>query len=565
MVCYSMRRLTFLLGLALLPAALPGQTPPESPIPPDEQIRKILADRIDRDHRSVGIVVGVIDSRGRRVIAHGAFAKGDTRPLNGDTVFEIGSVTKVFTSLLLMDMVQKGEVSLDDPVSKYLPAEVKMPERGGKKITLRDLSTQSSGLPRMPNNFQPKDATNPYADYSVEQMYQFLAGHELRRDIGAEFEYSNLGVGLLGHALSRRAGMSYEELVKARIAGPLGMKNTVVTLTPELKARFATGHSATLSPVAAWDIPTLAGAGALRSTANDMLMFLAANLGYTKTPLSEPMAAEVSVRRPAGGGMEIAYGWLVQTKDGKSIIWHNGGTGGYRTFVGFDPKARAGVVVLSNTSTPEGADDIGRHLLNRAYDVMDFRERTAIKVDPKVFDGLTGRYELTPGFVLTIRREGDELYAQATGQGRFELFAESQKVYFAKVTPLQITFDTDAAGKATSLTLRQGGMDRVAKRIGDPEAPPKEVVVAPEILERYTGSYQVTPSMVLVVTREGGRLFTQATGQGKVEVFPTSEKEFFLKVVDAQLTFQADGAGKASAVVLHQGGADLTCKRIAEK
>jgi D-alanyl-D-alanine-carboxypeptidase/D-alanyl-D-alanine-endopeptidase len=136
--------------------------------------------------------------------------------MDGDTVFEIGSVTKVFTSLLLMDMVRKGEVSPGDPIAKFLPPEVKMPERGGKKITLRDLSTQYSGLPRMPNNFAPKDAANPYADYSVEQMCQFLSGYELKRDIGAEFEYSNLAVGVLRHALSRRAGMSYEALAKAR-------------------------------------------------------------------------------------------------------------------------------------------------------------------------------------------------------------------------------------------------------------------------------------------------------------------------------------------------------------
>jgi CubicO group peptidase (beta-lactamase class C family) len=463
-----------------------------------------------------------------------------------------------------MDMVRKGEVALDDPVSKFLPAEVKMPERGGRKITLRDLSTQSSGLPRMPNNFTPKDASNPYADYSVEQMYQFLSGHELRRDIGAEFEYSNLGVGLLGHALTRRAGMSYERLAKARIIDPLGMKSTAITLTPELKARFATGHSVQLNPVSAWDIPTLAGAGALRSTANDMLMFLAANLGYTKTPLAQAMEDEVSVRRPAGAGMEIAYGWLIMTKNGKSIIWHNGGTGGYRTFVGFDPKARAGVVVLSNASTPEGGDDIGRHLLDQSYGLTSFQERTAVKVDPKVFGGLSGQYELAPGFVLTVNSDGEHLYAQASGQGRFELFPEAEKRYFAKVGDILITFRDGTDGKASSLTLRQSGTDREGKRIGDAPPPPRETAVAPEILERYVGSYQVNPNMVLVVTREGGRLFTQATGQSKVEVFASTEKDFFLKAFDGRLTFKTDG-GKAAAVVLHQGAMDIECKRIEGK
>ena len=130
-------------------------------------------------------------------------------------------MTKVFTSLLLMDMTRHGEIALTDPVSKYLPASVKVPERNNRKITLADLSTQSSGLPRMPTNFAPKDQMNPYADYSVQQMYDFLSGYQLTRDIGSQYEYSNLGVGLLGHVLSLRAGTSYEALVRSRICDPL--------------------------------------------------------------------------------------------------------------------------------------------------------------------------------------------------------------------------------------------------------------------------------------------------------------------------------------------------------
>jgi CubicO group peptidase (beta-lactamase class C family) len=243
-------------------------------------------------------------------------------------------MTKVFTPLVLMDMTHRGEVALTDPISKYLPASVKVPERNDRKITLADLSTQNSGLPRMPNNFHPKDEANPYADYSVQQLCDFLSGYQLTHDIGSQYEYSNVAVGLLGHVLSLRAGTSYESLVRSRVCDPLGMANTRITLTPEMKAHLAVGHSAA-APVANWDLPTLAGAGALRSTANDMLTFLAANLGYVKTPLAQAMADEVSIRRPAGApDMQIAYAWHIQTKDGSSIIWHNGGTGGYRTYMG---------------------------------------------------------------------------------------------------------------------------------------------------------------------------------------------------------------------------------------
>src|SRR5258706_10486600 len=196
--------------LGLIPAF--AQVPVDTPIPPDAEIRKILADRVGAENRGLALVVGVIDANGRRGVAYGSLAKDDKRPVDGDTVFEIGSITKVFTSLVLMDMVQKGEVAVTDPVAKYLPAAVKVPERNGKKITLQDLATQSSGLPRMPSNFKPKDPSNPYADYSPDRLYEFISGYELTRDIGAQFEYSNLGVGLLGQVLSLRAGTDYEAM-----------------------------------------------------------------------------------------------------------------------------------------------------------------------------------------------------------------------------------------------------------------------------------------------------------------------------------------------------------------
>ena len=464
----------FALGVIFLGTTTFAQAPVDSPVLADTEIRQILADRTGGENLGIGMVVGVIDQKGRRVVSYGSLAKDDKRPLNGDTVFEIGSMTKVFTSLVLMDMVQRGEVALTDPVSKYLPPNAKTPERNNRKITLQDLSTQSSGLPRMPSNFNPRDALNPYADYSVEQMYQFLSGYQLTRDIGEKYEYSNLGVGLLGHVLSLRAGMDYEALVRSRICEPLGMTSTRVTLSPEMKLRLAIGHSATLNAVPNWDLPTLAGAGALRSSANDLLTFLAANLGYVKTPLAAAMAAEVSIRRPTGSPhMEIAYGWHIQTKDGKSIIWHNGGTGGYRTYMGYDPKRRAGVVVLSNISTAEGPDDIGRYLLDASYPLLKVKppqEHKEVTVDTKTFDSYVGSYQMGPNAILAISRDGDQFYLQLTGQPKLQLFPESERKFFLKVVDAQVTFDTDPQGKTTKAILHQGGRDRVAKRLDEAEA-----------------------------------------------------------------------------------------------
>jgi CubicO group peptidase (beta-lactamase class C family) len=463
-----------LVALATLETTSTSSLHAQSPgVPSDADIRQILADRIDRDRQSVGIVVGVIeakdakDARSRRVITYGSLEKGDSRPLNGDTVFEIGSVTKVFTSLILADMVRRGEVALTDPVAKYLPADVKVPERNGRVITLQDLATHTSGLSRLPTNFRPKDPANPYADYTDAQLYQFLSTYVLPRDIGSKYEYSNLGGGLLGHALARRAGMDYEALVRARITGPLQMNSTSVVLSADQQRRLAVGHNDRLAAVPNWDLPTLAGAGALRSTANDLLTFVAANLGATPSPLAPAMSAMLTDRKPTGmPGLDVALAWHIFTRNGDEIIWHNGGTGGYRSFVGYSPRTKVGVVVLSNTSTTAGVDDIGLHVLDAKLPTLQPpKQHTEVPVDPKLFDGYVGAYQLAPNFVLTITRDANRLFAQATGQPRFEVFAEGDKEFFFKVVDAQLTFVTNATGQATAVVLHQNGANVTGQRV----------------------------------------------------------------------------------------------------
>ena len=462
------RGMALVFATTLIASGSAAQSAPDSPVPSSAEIRKILVERIDTSHQGVGIVVGVIEPQGRRIITYGSVDQGDARPLSGETIFEIGSTTKVFTSLLLADMVRRGEVTLSDPVAKYLPAEVKVPERNKRVITLLDLSTHTSGLPRLPSNLQPKALANPYADYTAELLYQFLSGYQLPRDIGSEFEYSNLGAGLLGFALARRAGMGYEQLVRTRIAGPLGMKSTGITLTPEMKERLAVGHNAELKAVPNWDFQALAACGALRSDANDLLTFLAANLGYIKSPLAPAMASMRAVRRPTGTASlgEIGLGWLIVKPSSYEIVWHNGGTGGYRSFVGFVPSTRVGVVVLSNTFTATGVDDIGMHLLDPHAPLMPPpKQHKEIAVDPKMFDAYVGQYQLAPNFILTVTREEDKLFVQATGQPKFQLFPESALEFFLKVVDAQITFETDDTGRAVSLVLHQNGKNVPGKRI----------------------------------------------------------------------------------------------------
>ena len=364
----------FALGFALSTGAVetaampPSASPPRAP-PADADIRQLLVKRIDEDKQSVGIVVGVLDAHERRIVSYGAYDEGDERSLDGDTLFEIGSITKVFTALLLTDMAKHGEVRLDDPIEKYLPANVKMPERQGRQITLVDLATHTSGLPLMPKNFRPKNPDDPYVDYSEAKLYSFLASYQLPGDIGVQYEYSNLGYGLLAKGLSQRAGSDYETLVESRICKPLGMRSTRIKLTPTLKERLTAGHSFNLMTVPGWDNPIFPGAESLRSSANDLLTFLSAMMGFTTSRLTPAMASMLSVTRPTNQPfIDVALGWTVDTRYGDKIIWRNGRTGGYRAFIGYAPESGIGVVALSNTNYGNfGVDDLGLHLLDARY------------------------------------------------------------------------------------------------------------------------------------------------------------------------------------------------------
>jgi len=208
------------------------------------------------------------------------------------------------------------------------------------------------------------------------------------------------------------------------------------------------------------------------------------------------------------------------------------------------------------------------HLLDSHVPLLPApKEHKEITVDPKIFDGYVGQYQLAPNFILTVTREGDQLFTQATGQSKVQVFPESQRDFFLKVVDAQITFETDASGRATSLTLHQNGANVPAKRIEGEVAPAapkerKEITVDPKLFDGYVGQYELAPNFILTITREGDQLFAQATGQPKVQIYPESQRDFFYKVVDAQITFETDASGRATSLTLHQNGANMPAKRI---
>lgn len=353
------------------PPKFDAAMPPVSAADLQSVLDKDLADALTSGELAsstgAGVSIAVVDHGVRRVFTYGV-----AKP---DSVFEIGSISKTFTTLILSQMVEQGKVKFGDPVRSLLPPGT-VAKPAGDEITLLDLATQHSGLPRMPDNFHPADPSNPYADYAPSDLYAFIAKYGVARPAKPGFLYSNLGVGLLGQALSVHAGVPYPELLRDEVTVPLGLKDTTVSLTPEQQARFIPGHTGDHQPAHAWDLNALSGAGAIRSTAPDMLAYLEANLHpETLKPVGDSQAAKTlsaaliqqhELRADVGPGTRIALAWLHEDESGN--YWHNGATGGYSSYALFNPKADyAAVVLLNATLGKKGsfADRLGQHISQR--------------------------------------------------------------------------------------------------------------------------------------------------------------------------------------------------------
>ncbi|HET7622047.1 MAG TPA: serine hydrolase domain-containing protein [Gemmatimonadaceae bacterium] len=311
-----------------------------------------LARAFRAKHPAPAMVIGVIDSRGKRIFPYGTTG-ADSAAVGGDTRFEVGSVTKVFTSLLLARMTESGKVRLEDPISSFLPDSIHAPEYRGQPITLGALATHSSSLPRLPGNIAPANMLDPYADYTADKLYAFLDSYDLPQAPGTHYEYSNLGAGLLGFILSRHAGEPYAKLVEQRVFRPLGMADSYIAeLGDSADPRLAHGH-AEGKEVPFWHFGSLEGAGAAISSTNDLLRLLEAELHPRRTQMAEAITLSQKIHFRASPELSLALGWhVVQLPDSSSLYWHNGGTGGARSFVGFSPALGAGFTLLVNEAIP---------------------------------------------------------------------------------------------------------------------------------------------------------------------------------------------------------------------
>ena len=421
-------------------------------------IRAYLQQCLEAEKANVGIAVGIVDENGSSVVSCGKLDNGTDQEVNGDTVFAIRSITVAFTGLLLQDMIERGQMKLDDPVAMYLPKSVKMPTYHGKEITLRHLVAEASGLLRPSDGYldpNPRRADNPHADFTIEMMYAYLSSYKLTQAPGAKHVHGGVQMGLLGHVIALKAGTNYESLVVDRISRPLKMDSTRFTLTPELKSRLAVGHSKLGYAMPTMDWGAQMPLGGLNSTANDLLKFMSANLGLTPsslTPLMEKNMINLGFASRGGG-----------------IVWFNGG-GNYRLYVGFDKTRRRGVVVLSNSDAFIDAISLGNFLLETEW--QSDRRPTETKISNPDYGSLAGQYRPASDAAprkfrlwpfpqpkddaasqsgIGIRCEDDRLFAQATGSNSWpvdaflppiagELLPESETHFFERLSGTPIIF-----------------------------------------------------------------------------------------------------------------------------
>ncbi len=438
-------------------------------LPTNTEVEAILDKHLIANKQVKGVAVALVDASGIRVVTAGV-ARGNT-PVKPDNLFEIGSATKTFTGLLLAIADEKGEAKLDDPVEKFLPNGIKLRDKAGQPIRMVDLATHRSGLPRLATNMveDPKHRyADPYADYSVADLLDFLKNFNATRVRNTHFEYSNIGFGVLGYALTRAAKMdSFEALLSERILMPLNMDST--TSDPKrFSDRLTQPYDADGQPTPAWNLPIAhAGAGSIRSTAGDMGRYIEAVAEIKSSPLSNQIRLATTAREAGSNRINpIGLAWTHVPFDQRDIVNHDGGTFGSSSSLMIDRATKEGVFIVANSSAR--LFDIALHLLDQRYSIPVREFPKVVSLAEEVVARYAGTYKLTESMNVVIRASGGKITLEATGQGEFALFPESETRFFAKVAPIVITFGDIAVGtdgKAGSFVLEQGGVKRTARRI----------------------------------------------------------------------------------------------------
>ncbi len=428
-----------------------------------QKVKENITKRVESE-LSPAIVLGVYSNGKTEYFCFGSTAYRSDLRVSENTIFEIGSITKVFTSLLFAEMVNDGSLSLDAEINSLLPDMNSLPVYDDTKITLKHLATHTSGLPHNPLNLQVADGNDPFADYRKEDLLGFISTYTLSRKPGTEYEYSNTGVGLLGNIITDLSGMEYAELLREMILTNLRMTNTVIDPENAGSRSLADGHKGK-NAVPYLKMPALQGAGAIKSSAKDMLALIELQISPENSPLSESIKLTQEQHFVANDRLEMGLGWHVMKENRRTIYMHGGLTGGFSSFTGFDKERKYGIVILSNSS--ESIEDIGMHLLLdrnlRNVNVV----RPDIKIDRNTLNKYVGEYGLNDEekTMVYISRVVNRLLIQMRDYPKRQLFPTSQISFFMKNTDVEVEFIIDDTNTVTGLNFSMYGKQQSAKKI----------------------------------------------------------------------------------------------------
>lgn len=547
----------------------------------DEWVEKAARPLVD--NRVVdGLSVGYIQGNHQGIVHLGSSNRAGQRP-DDTTLYELASVSKVFTSLMLADAVVRGEIDLNAKAEVANPAGIRLPSRDGRSITWIDLSTHRSGLPRVAGNLPLTSLMNPYRDYDSKKAAAFLQGYELPRQPGASQEYSNFGVSILGYLLAQKAGKSYQQLLRERIAQPLQMTDCTVDLNDDQRQRLATPHHVFGKETEPWTNSDLPGAGGIHATIRDMLRFAQAQLSPPSGKIGEAIELAWKKQHDADkSGPAMGLGWLIRS-DGQTR-WHNGQTGGSHSAIFINRDLHFAVVVLCNTALnlfgPNEVDQLAKQLQRKAAGQESNPEpkETAdqgsapLAIDAKLRHRLEGRYQVMPGLVFTVRDRDGHLMVDAMGQPAQEVFPDSPTRWSMRGVDATFEFKLGKAGPATSLVLHQSQtaqrVEEETKQESKPE--PKEKsdqgsgapAIDAKLRHRLEGRYQLAPNFIFTVKDRDGHLMVGITNQPTQEVFPDTPTRWSYRGIEATLEFKLDKTGPAKSLILHQNGAKQTARRM---
>ncbi|OTG87474.1 hypothetical protein B9T31_02930 [Acinetobacter sp. ANC 4558] len=461
----SIKKLTVLSAFLLTITASGCSIFKSSMITEEKNAKKIIVDRIDQQHKAVGIALALSNPQGNIFINHGVQSHQNSKPITSDTIFEIGSISKIFTNVLLAQHIIDKKISLDAPAQNYMPADIVLPKKNGKEITLFDLATHHSGLPSVPPKIFKAPIENPYADLTRQDLAEFLQHYELSRLPGEAFEYSNIGTTLIGLALENVAGKPYEELVQSIILNPLGMSETWANVPKNKNDRYAEGYNSQGTATSHWDLGVFLPAGGWHSTARDMSRFLNAASQIKETPLSPAFSLMLSHTRPIDteSDLKIGLGWIISNQN---IVWHNGMTGGFSAITGYRLDNKHGVLILSNQASASSVDDIAMHLLDSTNPLQAPPAKIPFhSVPTTLLTEYQGRYRMAADIYLDVLVENDRLFVEVNGQGKAEFQAVSDYQFTAPALMITIEFQRNSTGQIQHLIVDQQGMITEAPRM----------------------------------------------------------------------------------------------------